>query len=50
MAKEFQTWFAERKRAVSAPCLSLPLAPQRNCPVCLIWQEDQALALKKLTP
>lgn len=46
MAKEFQTWFAERKTAAPAPCLSLPVAPQCNCPVFLIWQQAQALALK----
>lgn len=46
MARDFRMWFAEQKRAAPAPCLSLLVAAQCNCPV-LIWQQDQALALVK---
>lgn len=46
IAKEFHTWFAEQKTAASAPCLSLLVAPQFNCSVSLICQQDQALALR----
>lgn len=42
MAKELHTW----KTAVPAPCISLPSALQCNCPVFLIWQQEQDLALK----